>query len=75
MKRVSDYSEIKQSEAIKNAGAFFAFGDKQFNERKKPNVKYCSIVAGLICPQETAQQLIKDLRDVKKAAIAKKKST
>ncbi len=53
--------EEAQSAAFTKAGAFFAFGQKQFDEKMKPGIKYASLGAGLICPSEKADELMKDL--------------
>lgn len=61
MKYLLNYTDEAVSEAIKNAGAFFAFSDKQFNEAKKDGVKYTSLFAGLICPTNNAKKLLDDI--------------
>lgn len=71
MKYLNDYTKEATSEAFKKAGAFFAFSDKQFEEEKKEGVKYVSMGAGLICPKETADQLVKDLKNATKNGIKK----
>lgn len=38
MKYLSDYTNEKQTQAFDEAGAFFAFSQKQFNEAKKEGV-------------------------------------
>jgi hypothetical protein len=69
MKFLQDYQEEKQSALFERLGAFFAFSNEQFNEAKKPNVKYYNCGAGLICPKENAAELMKELADIHKAAI------
>ena len=54
------------SEAIKKSGAFWAFGEKQFEEQKKEGVKYASLGAGLICPVDNAQELLKEIERISK---------
>ena len=61
MKYLSNYTDEAILEAIKNAGAFFAFSDKQFNEAKTEGVKYASLFGGLICPVENAKKLLDDI--------------
>lgn len=56
--------EEKQTLALDNAGAFFAFGQKQFDEKKKSGVIYVSMGAGLICPKENAKILNDELNKI-----------
>lgn len=69
MKYLNDYTQEETTKAFEKAGAFFAFSDKQFEEKKKEGIKYMSCGAGLICPELTAKQLMKDLDDVEKNGI------
>jgi hypothetical protein len=64
MKYLTNYIEEAQTKAFNEAGAFFAFSDKQFNEAKVEGVKYLSLGAGLICPGNKAKQLIATLDKV-----------
>ncbi len=48
--------------AIKDAGAFWAFGEKQFNEQKVTGIIYAQLGAGLMCPKENVDSLIKALK-------------
>lgn len=45
------------SDLFDEIGAFFCFSKKQFEEKRKPNVQYCELYAGLICPVGKAKQL------------------
>jgi len=69
MKYLNDYTKEETTRAFKKAGAFFAFSDKQFEEEKKEGVKYLSLGAGLICPEETAKQLMKDIANATENGI------
>lgn len=42
-------------------GAFFAFGDKQFNEQKEEGVDYVSLGTGLVARKDNFKQMIKAL--------------
>jgi hypothetical protein len=53
----SHYLRDAQSKALKDNGAFFAFGDKQFNEQKVEGVEYVDMGGGLICPKANAATL------------------
>jgi hypothetical protein len=61
MKTLSDYIETAQAEAFKKYGAFFAFGNRQFDEKKQPGVVYVDMGAGLICPKQNAPHLHSEL--------------
>ena len=69
MKYLTNYIEEAQSKALKDAGAFFAFSYKQFEEQQKPDTKYNSLGAGLFCPVDNAKSLVKELDRVHKAGI------
>ena len=57
MKCLSNYMNEAQTELFNNTGAFFAFSDTQFDEKKKNGVKYAHLGAGLICPIENIEQI------------------
>lgn len=61
MKYLTDYTEKNISEILEKNGAFFAFGDKQFNEQKKPDTEYISLGAGLVCPKDNADKVYKGI--------------
>lgn len=66
MKYLNDYIEDAITEAMDKAGAFFCFGQKQFNEKKRDGVKYVSLGAGLVCPKETHKWLWEKISDIQK---------
>ena len=70
MKSLSDYVEQAQTDIFEENGAFFAFGDKQFEEKKVEGVKYVSIGMGLIAPKENADKMMKDLSDTHEKGVA-----
>ena len=43
MKYLNDYTQDKINDVIKSNGGFFAFSNKQFEENKKDNIKYCQL--------------------------------
>jgi len=47
----------RMSEIFDKHGAFFAFSNKQFEERANKNLKYTSCGAGLICPVDNKRVL------------------
>ncbi len=69
MKYLQDYINESQTKALNKAGAFFAFGQKQFDEQKKEGVKYCNGPAGMICPVDTIDILMAELEAGCKAGI------
>lgn len=69
MKYLSHYTEQANTDLFKKTGSFFAFGTKQFEEQKKDGVKYVNCGAGLICPKENVDELIKGLEDSRKRGI------
>lgn len=64
MKYLNDYTEDQINKIMEQYGAFFAFSNQQFDEKKKEGIKYVSCGAGLICPKDNAMQLMKDVIDV-----------
>lgn len=52
--------ELNLDNIIKDHGAFWAFGQAQFEEQRQEGVKYKSIaqLGGLICPAEQVENLI-----------------
>ncbi len=70
MKYLSQYIAESQTKALKKAGAFFAFSNKQFDEQKKPKTVYVNGPAGMICPKNTLKTLMDELDAGYKAGIA-----
>ena len=64
MKYLSDYTNVKQTKLWNDNGAFFAFGDKQLDEKKQEGVAYVSLGMGLIAPKENASNIIEGLKSV-----------
>jgi hypothetical protein len=70
MKYLSDYMSDAQTVAFDKHGAFFAFGQKQFDEKKVEGVVYASTGSGMIAPKENMAELIKELNEIYHASIA-----
>ncbi|CAK3013825.1 BCTnown [Vibrio crassostreae] len=70
MKYLSHYIQDKQTQAFNEAGAFFAFSNKQFDEAKKEGVKYASLGMSLICPVDNTKQLMTRLDSIAQEGIA-----
>ena len=64
MKYLSDYTNVKQTKLWNDNGAFFAFGDKQLDEKKQEGVAYVSLGMGLIAPKENASKIIEGLESI-----------
>ena len=71
MRYLSQYTEEATTKALRKAGAFFAFSDKQFEEQAggRDMKDYCNMGMGLICPKDTAKELAKDLDETIQAGI------
>ncbi len=71
MKHLSDYMNEMQTELFIKSGVFFAFGQKQFDEQKRDGVKYVSLGAGLICPEDRVKEVERGLNDILTYAVHK----
>lgn len=69
MKYLQDYMNERQSALFEETGAFFAFSQKQFDEQKKPGVKYVNCGMGMLCPKDSAKALFAGLDAIYKASI------
>lgn len=57
---LSQITEEKISKLFNENGAFFAFGQKQFEEKRQPGIDYVTLASGLICPKENALKVIEE---------------
>lgn len=71
MKYLSNYIEEELQKSIDDAGAFWAFNDKQFDKGKKEGVEYANMDAGLCCPKKNCISLEKELSKVLEKGIKK----
>ncbi len=69
MKYLSDYMNARQTELFNETGAFFAFSQSQFDDKRREGVNYITLGSGLICPQDNVKQLEKGLSDILTWAI------
>jgi len=69
MKYLQDYINENQTKALDEAGAFFAFSKKQFDEAKKEGVVYVNGPAGLICPKNSVDGLAEKLNEIHQNSI------
>jgi hypothetical protein len=69
MKSINDYTDQLTSKLFAENGAFFAFGQKQFDEKKKEGIKYVDLGAGLVCPEDKGINVINQFDEIFKTAI------
>ena len=69
MKYLSDYTEDKQTELFKECGAFFAFSQERFNEKKVKGAKYVSLDGGLIVLKSKVEVLREGLSKIHEEGI------
>ena len=69
MKTINDYTDTLTTKLFADNGAFFAFGNKQFDEKKQEGVIYVSMASGLLCPKENANQLFQDFEKIYDEAV------
>lgn len=60
-KHEREKKESKIDVIMKKYGAFWAFGNKQFEEQRQEGVQYCQLYTGLICPVDNHKALAADL--------------
>ena len=56
--------EQQQTAAFERYGAFFAFSDKQLEEKRQEGIKYVSLFSGLIAPKDNAKRLLEELEAI-----------
>lgn len=69
MKYLSDYMEAHQTKLFKETGAFFAFSEKQFMEKRLPGEKYVALDGGLFCLKGQEQILADGLERIYRECI------
>jgi len=59
-----DRTELDEqiTKIMHDKGAFFAFGDKQFNEQKVDGVQYISLHSGMIVPKDNAEDVVSEIK-------------
>jgi len=70
MTDLKTYTDQAITELLDGNGAFFAFGNKQFEEGRKEGVKYVSMGIGLVCPKANAKTVHDGLDNINKLSIA-----
>ena len=69
MKYLNDYTQDKINDVIKSNGGFFAFSNKQFEENKKDNIKYCRLYSGLIVPKNKVKKILNSIDKITENGI------
>ena len=57
----------RQSALFNKYNVFFAFSQKQFDEKAVKGVKYCHINLGAICPKDNVDQFLKEFGELQEA--------
>lgn len=73
MKYLSEIVQDEQTAVLTKHGAFFAFGNEQFEEAKDPNIPfsgYYYLYSGMYAPKTNADALVADLADIHTRGIA-----
>lgn len=70
MNYLSDYTQTLQTNLFTQLGAFFAFGQAQFEAKRKEGIQYASLSSGLIVPKENAEALVSGLSEITTKGIA-----
>ena len=69
MKTLNDYTDTLTTQLFADNGAFFAFGNKQFDEKKQEGVTYVSMASGMICPKENAIKVLTEFERIFNDAV------
>ena len=64
MKTLNDYTSDKISAVLEKHGAFFAFSNAQFEEKRVEGVEYVRNLNGMVMPKESKFQLIKEMNEI-----------
>lgn len=58
---LNNYADQEIDQILKDNGAFFAFGQQQFEEKRNPEIKYVQIGSGLIAPKDKADTILNEI--------------
>ena len=74
MKYLTDYITDKQTALFEEYGVFFAFSNKQLEEKAKPNTEYVALGMGMVMPKQENKEVYKEyfekLNNITKEGIA-----
>lgn len=59
------YLHYKISKIMKKNGAFWAFSNLRYEEKKVSGVEYAALNSGLVCPVDNIESLIQSLNQLK----------
>jgi len=63
IREIKQKYDAERSQVFDKYGVFFAFSDKQFLEKRKPDVAYM-IHNGMVCPKENFAAVAEELGDI-----------
>lgn len=69
MRTLSDFTNDPITALYARTGAFFAFSNKQFNEKRVEGVNYVNLGGGLIAPKENASELVQGMQTILEEGI------
>ena len=73
MLSLSKMMESKQTEVFEELGVFFAFSNKQFEERRVEGVEYVNMGMGMVAPKDNADEVMQRLEDIYQECIKQQK--
>jgi len=70
MKTLQDYIQDKQTALFDEYEIFFAFSQKQYSDKSKPNTEYVALDAGMMIPKnKNIKEFIDKLENIHKEGI------
>ena len=63
-KSINNFIDAKTTALYEEYGAFWAFGENQFNEKKKPDVRYVYMLGNLMVPKDGADEFREKLNSI-----------
>lgn len=72
VKSLNYYIDKPIEELMEECGAFFAFSDKQYEEKAVEGIKYVSLVNGLIIPKDNVESFLKRYTAINEEGVAKR---
>ncbi|ARC95079.1 hypothetical protein B6A42_27050 (plasmid) [Vibrio coralliilyticus] len=69
MKSLRHYIDERITQLFNDTGAFFAFSNSQFDEKKEEGIQYVSLGAGLLVPKQNAKKVVDGLDNITEEGI------
>ena len=69
MKSLRHYIDERMTQLFNDTGAFFAFSNSQFDEKKEEGFQYVSLGAGLLVPKQNAKKVVDGLDNITEEGI------